>query len=95
MAQHPELFHYTNPAAFDGIAQSQSLWCSHYRERWQIRRFKTQKSARLTNNRHHVIVVSKQWRWIRILIVRPCEAKMLKATVDHLIGRTGARRQGQ
>jgi hypothetical protein len=32
MSRHPELYHYTNPAAFEGIVGSQTLWCSHYRE---------------------------------------------------------------
>jgi hypothetical protein len=31
MARHPELYHYTKPAAFEGILSSQTLWCSHYR----------------------------------------------------------------
>jgi hypothetical protein len=31
-ARHPELFHYTKPAAFEAIVKSQTLWCSHYRE---------------------------------------------------------------
>lgn len=32
MRRHPELYHYTKPAAFEGIMGSQTLWCSHYRE---------------------------------------------------------------
>jgi hypothetical protein len=32
MSQDPELYHYTKPAAFEGIVGSQTLWCSHYRE---------------------------------------------------------------
>src|SRR5262252_6836036 len=32
MSRHPELYHYTKPAAFEGILSSQTLWCSHYRE---------------------------------------------------------------
>jgi hypothetical protein len=32
MFRHPELYHYTKPAAFEGIVGSQALWCSHYRE---------------------------------------------------------------
>jgi hypothetical protein len=32
MSRHPELYHYTKPAAFEGIIGSQTLWCSHYRE---------------------------------------------------------------
>ena len=32
MSRHPELYHYTKPAAFEGIVRSQTLWCSHYRE---------------------------------------------------------------
>lgn len=32
MSRHPELYHYTKPAAFDGIVSSQTLWCSHFRE---------------------------------------------------------------
>jgi hypothetical protein len=32
MFRHPELYHYTKPAAFNGIIESQTLWCSHYRE---------------------------------------------------------------
>jgi hypothetical protein len=32
MSRHPELYHYTKPAAFEGILGSQTLWCSHYRE---------------------------------------------------------------
>jgi hypothetical protein len=32
MSLHPELYHYTKPAAFEGIVSSQTLWCSHYRE---------------------------------------------------------------
>jgi hypothetical protein len=32
MSAHPELYHYTKPAAFEGIVGSQTLWCSHYRE---------------------------------------------------------------
>jgi hypothetical protein len=31
-SRHAELYHYTKPAAFEGIATSQTLWCSHYRE---------------------------------------------------------------
>jgi hypothetical protein len=31
-ARHPELYHYTKPAAFEGIVASQTLWCSHYSE---------------------------------------------------------------
>jgi hypothetical protein len=31
MSRHPELYHYTKPAAFEGIIGSQTLWCSHYR----------------------------------------------------------------
>jgi hypothetical protein len=30
MSRHPELFHYTNPAAFESIIKSQTMWCSHY-----------------------------------------------------------------
>jgi hypothetical protein len=29
-AEHPELFHYTKPAAFEGIIRSNSFWASHY-----------------------------------------------------------------
>jgi hypothetical protein len=32
MSRHPELYHYTKAAAFEGIVGSQTLWCSHYRE---------------------------------------------------------------
>jgi hypothetical protein len=32
MSRHPELYHYTKPAAFESIVGSQTLWCSHYRE---------------------------------------------------------------
>ncbi len=32
MARHPELYHYTKPAAFEGIIGSQTLWCSNFRE---------------------------------------------------------------
>jgi hypothetical protein len=32
MSRHPQLYHYTNPTAFEGIVGSQTLWCSHYRE---------------------------------------------------------------
>src|SRR5271170_88319 len=32
MSRHPELYHYTRSAAFEGIVGSQRLWCSHYRE---------------------------------------------------------------
>jgi len=32
LSRHPELYHYTKPAAFEGILASQTLWCSHYRE---------------------------------------------------------------
>jgi hypothetical protein len=32
MSRHPELYHYTKPAAFEGIVGSQTLWCSHYSE---------------------------------------------------------------
>lgn len=32
MARHPELYHYTRPAAFEGIVGSQTLWCSNFRE---------------------------------------------------------------
>ena len=32
MSRHPELYHYTKQAAFEGILGSQTLWCSHYRE---------------------------------------------------------------
>lgn len=32
MTRHPELFHYTRRAAFEGIIGSQSLWCSNFRE---------------------------------------------------------------
>jgi hypothetical protein len=32
MSRHPELYHYTKTAAFEGIVGSQTLWCSHYRE---------------------------------------------------------------
>jgi hypothetical protein len=32
MSRHPELYHYTRPAAFEGIVGSQTLWCSHYCE---------------------------------------------------------------
>jgi hypothetical protein len=32
MSQHPELYHYTTPAAFKGIVGSQTLWCSHFSE---------------------------------------------------------------
>ena len=28
MSQHPELYHYTKPAAFEGIVGTQTLWCS-------------------------------------------------------------------
>jgi hypothetical protein len=31
ISRHPELFHYTKPAAFESIIKSQTLWCSHYR----------------------------------------------------------------
>ena len=30
-ARHPELFHYTRPAAFASIVGSNTIWCSHYR----------------------------------------------------------------
>ena len=29
-ASHPELFHYTKPAAFESIVRSNSFWASHY-----------------------------------------------------------------
>ena len=32
MSRHPELYHYTGPGAFEGIATSQTLWCSHFSE---------------------------------------------------------------
>lgn len=32
MSRHPELYHYTKPAAFEGIVGSQTLRCSHFRE---------------------------------------------------------------
>jgi hypothetical protein len=32
MSRHADLYHYTNPMAFEGIVGSQTLWCSHYRE---------------------------------------------------------------
>jgi hypothetical protein len=32
MTRHPELYHYTKSAAFEGIVGSQTLWCSHYRQ---------------------------------------------------------------
>jgi hypothetical protein len=32
MSQHPELYHYTSRAAFEGIVTSQTLWCSHFSE---------------------------------------------------------------
>jgi hypothetical protein len=32
MSQHPELYHYTKPAALEGIVRSQTLWWSHFRE---------------------------------------------------------------
>ncbi len=32
MSRHPELYNYTKPAAFEGIIESQTLWCSHYSE---------------------------------------------------------------
>jgi hypothetical protein len=32
MSRHPELYHYTKAAAFEGVVGSQMLWCSHYRE---------------------------------------------------------------
>jgi hypothetical protein len=32
MSRHPDLYHYTSSAAFEGIVGSQSLWCSHYAE---------------------------------------------------------------
>ncbi|MGO9847816.1 MAG: DUF2971 domain-containing protein [Methylocella sp.] len=31
-SRHPELYHYTTAAAFEGIVGSQTLWCSHYSE---------------------------------------------------------------
>src|SRR5262249_43850698 len=31
MSRHPELFHYTKPAALESIIESQTLWSSHYR----------------------------------------------------------------
>lgn len=30
--RHPELYHYTGEAGFDGIVRTQTLWCSHYRD---------------------------------------------------------------
>jgi hypothetical protein len=32
VSRHPELYHYTKPAAFEGIVSTKTLWCSHYRE---------------------------------------------------------------
>jgi hypothetical protein len=32
LSRHPELYHYTNLTAFEGIVRSQTLWCSHYSE---------------------------------------------------------------
>jgi hypothetical protein len=32
MSRHPDIYHYTNQAAFEGILGSQTLWCSHFRE---------------------------------------------------------------
>ena len=32
MSRHPDLYHYTMPAAFEGIIKSRTLWCSHYGE---------------------------------------------------------------
>src|SRR5260370_31291520 len=29
-AKHPELFHYTNAAAFESILKSNAFWASHY-----------------------------------------------------------------
>jgi hypothetical protein len=31
-AKHPELFHYTKPAAFENIVKSNTFWASHYRD---------------------------------------------------------------
>ena len=31
-AKHPELFHYTKPAAFENIVKSNAFWASHYRD---------------------------------------------------------------
>jgi hypothetical protein len=31
-AKHPELFHYTKPAAFKNIVKSNTFWASHYRD---------------------------------------------------------------
>jgi hypothetical protein len=31
ISRHPELYHYTNQRALEGIVSSQTLWCSHYR----------------------------------------------------------------
>jgi hypothetical protein len=32
MSRHPDLYHYTSRAAFEGILGSQALWCSHHAE---------------------------------------------------------------
>jgi hypothetical protein len=32
MSQHPQLYHYTRPAAFESIVGAQTLWCSHCHE---------------------------------------------------------------
>jgi hypothetical protein len=32
ISRHPQLYPYTGPAAFEGIATSQTLWCSHFSE---------------------------------------------------------------
>jgi hypothetical protein len=31
-AEHPELFHYTRSAAFEGIVKSNTFWASHYED---------------------------------------------------------------
>jgi hypothetical protein len=31
LAQHPELFHYTTRAGFEGIIKTQTIWATHYR----------------------------------------------------------------
>ena len=49
MSQHPVLYHYTNPAAFEGIVRSQTLWCSHYSQMLESSSLRGQLGHQITD----------------------------------------------
>ena len=82
MAHHPELYHYTNPVAFEGIVTSNTLWCSHFSEMLDVDEIRLMRGllppaiAPLMD-----VIVAKENRQVRRLWKKAGRGKKLRATL--------------